>query len=120
MDRLVTSKEAAIVRWLLENAGLGDVTAYCVRPPEELRVVGGCACGCSSLDFQLDTRGAKIIADAIAAYPDGQNAGLILWGRDGNLVSLEVYDWHPGASSRVPAIENLLAFEEIGRRALEK
>jgi hypothetical protein len=43
--------------------------------------------------------GAGIIIDAVAVYSDGQEAGLILWGRKGELVSLEVYDHHPNASS---------------------
>ena len=69
----------------------------------QLRAIGRCGCGCSFLDFQDDRHGSKIIADAVALYPDGQRAGLILWGRDGAILSLEVYDFHPGASHRFPA-----------------
>lgn len=87
---------------------MGDVASYQIQPLEELRVLKGCDCGCSSLDFQLDAwGGATIIADALAVYPDGKKAGLILWGRAGEIVLLEVHDWHPEASHRFPDISNL-------------
>jgi hypothetical protein len=113
MDRTVTPLEGAVVEWLLEHAPVGDVTAYRLQPAEGLRVVGGCGCGCSSLDFQSDgARGGRIIADALAVYSDGQQAGLILWGRRDEIVSLEVYDCHPKASQRFPQISDLRTFEE--------
>ena len=108
MDRAITRDEAAVVRWLLDHAPIGDVTTYRTHPVEELRVVKGCDCGCSSLNFQTDGWSrADIIADALAVYADGQQAGLILWGREGELVLLEVYDCHPNASFRIPKISNL-------------
>ena len=118
MDRAVTPKEADIVRWLLDRAPAGDVTAYLLQPVERLRVAGGCDCGCSSLNFQPDLRGAGIIADAVAVFSDGQEAGLILWGRRGEVVALEVDDLHPGASRRALEISNLRTFEERGREPL--
>jgi hypothetical protein len=110
MDRTVTPDEAAIVAWLLDHAPLGDVTAYRLRPVEDLRVVGGCDCGCASLNFRPDAwgAGAAIIADALAVY--AERAGLILWGRAGEIVLLEVYDCDPGASHRFPQISNLRPF----------
>jgi hypothetical protein len=112
MDRPVTPEEAAVVAWLLDYAPVGDVTAYRLPPVEELRVVGGCDCGCASLDFQPHGwgAGAAIIADALAVYADGQQAGLILWGRAGEIVLLEVYDCDPGASHRFSQISNLRPF----------
>jgi len=56
--------------------------------------------------------GAGNIADALAVYSDGQQAGLILWGRRDEIVSLEVYDCHPKASQRFPQISDLRIFEE--------
>ena len=108
--------EAAVVRWLLDRAPVGDVTAYQQHRLEALRVIGGCGCGCSSLDFQPRTPGCTIIADALAVYPDGQEAGLILWGRDGKIVSLEVYDCQPESSrSRTPSVPKLsLAASDTG------
>ena len=108
VDRVIAPNEAAVVRWLLDNATVGDITAYRLHPVEELRVLEGCKCGCASLDFQANAWvGAKIIADAFAVYSDGRQAGLILWGRDGEISFLEVYDCHPNASHRFPEISNL-------------
>jgi hypothetical protein len=113
MDRAIAPNEAAVVRWLLDHAPVGDAAVYRIHPVEELRVVKGCDCGCSSLDFQPDAwRGAGIIADAFAVYSDGQTAGLILWGREDEIVLLEIYDCHPGASRRFPEISNLRSFKE--------
>jgi hypothetical protein len=80
-------------------------------------VVHGCNCGCASLNFQpkASAGGAKIIADAVAAYPDGRQAGLILWGRGGKIVWLEVYDFDPGASHRFPEVSNLRTWEQRGQ-----
>jgi hypothetical protein len=108
IERAISPNEVAIVQWLLDHTAVGDVTAYRAHPVEELRVVGGCDCGCVSMDFQPGGFGhSKIVADATAVYPDGQKAGLILWGRDGELTALEVHDYHPGSSHRMPEISNL-------------
>jgi hypothetical protein len=118
MERAITVDEAAVVRWLLEHAPVGDVTAYRLQPVEELRVVAGCDC-CSSLEFRPNGwGGASIIADAWAVYSDGHRDDLILWGRDGEIVLLEVVDYHSDASRRFPQVSNLRTFEERGRELL--
>jgi hypothetical protein len=118
-ERTITPTEAAVIRWLPDNAPIGDVTAYRALPVEELRVVGGCDCGCSTLDFQPHAwgPGSAIIADAYAVYPDGKTAGLILWAREGEIASLEVYDCHPEASHRAPEVSDLRNFAGPAERA---
>src|SRR5258708_4278680 len=115
MDRPIAPHEAAVVRWLLDNAPVRDVTPYLADPPEGLRVVGGCDCGCTSLEFQPRGAPTVMIADAVAVYPDGQQAGLILWGRDGKVVHLEVCEMDTGASHRVPEIADLRIWEHLFR-----
>ena len=114
MDRPITVTEAAVVRWLLDHAAMGEISAYASQAPEKLRVVGGCDCGCVSLDFLPKASGGKIIADALAVYPDGREAGLILWGRGGEIASLEVYDLHPNASHRSLELAHLRTWEQRG------
>ena len=119
MDRQISPHEAAVVEWLLDHAAMRDVTPYRTSAVRDLRVLKGCQCGCASLDFQPQAwGGAQIIADAIARYEDGQEAGLILWGRNGEIVLLEVYDFHPGASHRFPQISELLRWENRGKESL--
>ena len=118
MERAITADEAAVVRWLLDHAPVGDVTAYRLQPAEELQVVGGCDC-CSSLEFRANAwGGAGIIADAWAVYSDGHRDDLILWGRDGESVLLEVVDYQPEASRRFPQLSNLRNFFGRGQELL--
>ena len=121
MDRAISPNEVKVVNWLLDHA-LVDVTAYRLHPIEELRVVGDCGCGCSSLYFKPQEQRGKLqmLADELAVYPDGQRAGLILWGCEGEIVWLEVYDCHHESSYRVPNTSNLCTWDELGRRDLER
>ena len=114
-ERDITAHEAAIIEWLLDHAAMRDVTAYRAKAIPALRVVGGCDCGCASLDFLSKTSGpATMLADAVAVYPDKKQAGLILWGRDGEIVMLEVYEMDPVAD-RVPEIADLRRYEDLFR-----
>jgi len=120
MDRAISPNEVAVVKWLLDHASV-DVTAYRLQPVEQLRVVGGCNCGCTSLDFKpvRQREGKRILADELAIYPDGQRAGLMLWGLEGEIVMLEVYDCQPGSSHRFPDVSHLCTWDDLGRRDLQ-
>ena len=118
MDRPITSAEAAVVRWMLDHASV-DVSAYSGNSMESLRVVGKwCDCGCSSLNFQEEHKGKQVVADELAVYPDGQQAGLILWALHGEVVLLEVHDMDLNSSHRVPTVEVLRTYEEHGMKLL--
>ena len=121
MDRAISPNEVKVVSWLLDHA-LVDVTPYRLHPVERLRVVGSCVCGCASLYFkpQEQRGGVRRLADELAVYPDGQQAGLILWGCEGEIVWLEVFDFQPESSHRVPDVSNLCTWDELGRRDLER
>ena len=112
VDRPVTPEEVAIVQWLLDNAPVDDIAAYREQKPENLRVVEVCDCGCVSALFESDNRGVKMIAAATAKYLDGKRAGLILFGKEGRITWLEVHDWDPDASHRMPTIADLRRWEE--------
>jgi len=120
VDRAISSNEAEVVTWLLRNAAACDVAAYRLPPVEKLRVVGGCECGCASLDFEPKGQvgSGHMLADGVAVYPDGQKAGLILWGREGQIVWLEIYETVPGSSRRFPEISQLYTWEQLGQRGL--
>ncbi len=61
-----------------------------------------------------------MLADELAIYPDGQRAGLILWGLEGEIVMLEVYDCQPGSSHRFPDESNLCTWHDLGSRDLQR
>ncbi len=112
-ERDITAHEAAIIEWLLDHAAMRDTSAYRTKPIAALRVVGGCDCGCSSLDFASSATGARVIlADGLAVYSDQQKAGFILWGCGSDIVMLEVYEMDPVAN-RVPEIEDLRRWEDL-------
>jgi hypothetical protein len=95
--RRLTLDELAIVSTLLDLAGNAD--RWRLRLPE-LRVVGGCACGCPTVAFAPggDGRdgpdGLELIADAVVAGSGGD--AILLFGHDGELIRLE-YMWVGGA-----------------------
>jgi len=119
MDRPVTPSEAGVIRWLLDHAPVGDVSGYRLRPLEDLRVVGGCDCGCSSLFFGANEGHLRMIADASAVYSDGQE-DLILWGREGEPIWLEVGVYDPRTPHPFPEIANLRTWEQRGLELLER
>jgi hypothetical protein len=128
MEREISPSEVKVIDWLLDHA-LVDVAAYRLRPTNRLRVVGACNCGCASLFFNREALEGKIamaekgrlemIADELAIYPEGEQAGLILWGLADEIVWLEVYDFNPNSSHRVPCVSNLCTWEELGRKSLK-
>ena len=112
--RPVTPEEVTILRWLLDNAGVGDVASYRSRNLDELQVVGACDCGCVSAFFESDPSvRLEMIADAMAVYPDGEQSNLILWGRAGRIAWLEVCDVGPSSAHRMPTTANLRRWEDL-------
>src|SRR5258708_15120258 len=106
-DRQIAPHEAVVVQWLLDHAAVGDVKAYRIQPVDDLRVTKGCDCGCFSLFFQpLASGGVRMVADSWAVYSDGQKADLILWGREGKIVWLQIVDYDPRLPHRFPEISN--------------
>ena len=73
-------KRSEACRFALNHA-LIDVTAYRRPSVQASPVVGGCICGCSSQYFEPEgQRGdVQMLADELTVYPDGQQAGVILW-----------------------------------------
>jgi hypothetical protein len=77
-------------------------------------VLGGCRCGCRSIDFVPDSVASRPVRDAIGSTADGRRNGLILWGTDVAIHSLEVYDLDPDASHALPEVASLRTWEQLG------
>lgn len=112
MNRRISEAEAAIIRWLLEHPRPGEPTGPWSVAPTDLAVVGGCDCGCCSIDFDHESADVRPIRDATAVLPDGRQSGLILWGTDDRLHSLEVYDLDPDSSHQLPPVSGLRTWDK--------
>jgi hypothetical protein len=85
---------------------------------ESLEVIGGCRCGCPSIDLEVASAGANglptpvILADAES--PEGVSVGVILWARGGKLSGLEVHPWDGSDVIRLPRPETLSNLRTAG------
>jgi len=108
-NRPITASEAAVVGWLLDNASIEGSLSHLIESVARLRVVGLCGCGCASVDFEPAGQSgtARPIADAVAKDDQGRRCGVILWGLDGAISGLEVYEGEPGSAKALPSIDSL-------------
>jgi hypothetical protein len=103
--RRLTPGELAIVSTLLAMTHAGAARLRQQIPG--LRVVGGCGCGCPTIDFRDAPDGLELIADAEVAGTGGD--AILLFGHDGVLDRLE-YMWVGGpAPASWPAPDALRA-----------
>jgi hypothetical protein len=121
-ERQIVPDEADVVRWLLANAANTDVSAYSAESLTNATVVSACTCGCASIDFSFgedaadvtrdDLRATEIIAEGFAVWPDGARAGVMLWGKRGRLLGIELYDLGSDAARRFPTVQVMRRWEE--------
>jgi len=80
-----------------------------------LRVVSRCGCGCASVDFEAPTGDQlpSIVADAVAAGPNGEQLGLIVWAWEGRISGLEVYNFSEDAAP-LPVPDSICSYESAG------
>jgi hypothetical protein len=86
--RPLSDVEAAIVARL---HAINELPVPSKAELEALQVVGGCKCGCASVDFLPDIGAAHVLADGYGVTPSNIEVGLILWERDRQLSGLEIY-----------------------------
>jgi hypothetical protein len=98
-----------VIRAALERVPSASPAIELLIPVEDLRVVGQCECGCDSVDFvPSNAEHSRPIADGLAATPNGGMVGVIVWGTDDAVTSLEIYDLGAGDGNvRLPAPESI-------------
>ena len=107
--RPLTSDEHDLIEAML-GAVRSGVSRY-IGQLELAEVVGGCGCGCPSINFTVEPNDAGhppipvILADAES--PEGVAVGVILWARGGCLSGLEVHPWDGTDAIRLPHAESL-------------
>jgi len=106
--------ELELIEALLGAAGMG--AGRFLGQLARVAVVGGCGCGCPSIDLALEggaTDGVvKPVIVADAESPEGVPVGVILWARGGALSGLEVHPWNGSDSIRLPAPDSLMNFRK--------
>jgi len=114
--RPLTANEHDLIEALL-GAVRSGVSRY-IGQLEVAEVVGGCGCGCPSINFTVESTesGARpipvILADAES--PEGVAVGVILWARGGCLSGLEVHPWDGTDVIRLPRPETLCNLRTAG------
>ena len=114
INRELSIEEQALIKWLIAN-GSPEAKAYESQLPL-LRIVGGCDCGCPTVNFAVGSRREisgppRIIADFIGMTPAGIEVGVILFAAGEQISELEVYSLS-GAEGKfsLPAIASLHPF----------
>lgn len=122
-ERTTSPDEVDVVRWLLANAANKDVSEYSAESLQGAAVVAACPCGCASIEFSFAEdrdgvvggrdalRGKDILAEGFALWSDRTRTGVILWGRKGRLVGVELYDMG-GDLRRFPTVEVMRRWED--------
>ena len=113
--REISSDEIDVARWLLANGAMKDVSEYDAESLKGCTVISACPCGCASIDFvypgstkTAGLRSTSILAEAITRWPDGTQAGVMLWGNAGRLLGMELYELGgDDIARRFPTIEAL-------------
>jgi hypothetical protein len=96
--RPITQGELAVLRATLNKAANSPLSPDVLAGLEGLQVIGGCECGCDSIDFAEHDpqRPSRPIADGTGKTLAGGDVGIIVWGTDEAVTSIEVYDLGAG------------------------
>jgi len=118
--RTISPDEIEVVKWLLAHGAMKDASEYRAESLDGCEVVSACSCGCASIDFvyagsakTAGLRSPSIIAEAIARWFDGTQAGVMLWADVGKLLGIELYELGgDNIARRFPTVGALLRWED--------
>src|SRR5574341_1355123 len=98
INRRISDREIAVIRAALGGARVPGAEALVEPSLENLQVVGGCACGCASVEFARSEESVPsvVVADGIGTTDAGGMVGVLVWGEGGRLTGLEIYDLGAG------------------------
>jgi hypothetical protein len=94
INRPITQEEKAVILATLERAAVSPEFKALGASVDNLRAVDQCDCGCASVDFVEggSLQPAMPIGDGMGTTAAGGVVGVIVWGRDGGITGLEVYE----------------------------
>lgn len=107
--RYASAEERTVVRWMLEHAAREPGPGELIATVDRLEIAERCDCGCPSVEFVKEGQGAgaQILADATGRSNDGEPFSVILWGKEGKISGLEVFDYDGGAHFPLPHPDTL-------------
>jgi hypothetical protein len=113
--RPISEAEASVVERALTVAATDDSARVLYPLVRSLQVVSRCECGCASVDFCFPPQGkiARIVADAVAKSPNGEDIGLIIWAFGDQLSGLEVYSYSDNPAS-LPVVASISGYGSTG------
>lgn len=108
-ERPLTPEERRLARWMLEHGG--PEAREFLPQVDRARVVSRCACGCASIDLEVDGMpppggGMRVLGDFVFGGADDL-CGAFIYEQDGVLSGIEVYGLAGDAPPVLPAPEAL-------------
>ncbi len=108
IDRPISAEEVAVIRAALEHASTRPIALDVSSSVARLHAIARCGCGCESVDFAPHdpANPSAPIADGIGTTSQGEEVGLIVWGRPDAITGLEVYALG-GEGNKLPIPETI-------------
>ena len=98
-NRPINDDEVRVISTALQRCPEIPEAPALVPTLGDLRVVGGCECGCASVDFAIAKPEQRIpIADGLGMLANGERVGVIVWGTPNAVTGLEIYDMSASAT----------------------
>ena len=90
--RPITAAELAVLRRTVEVGSINEAEIPSLDGAESLQVIGRCACGCASIDFQHLRPGQlpSVVADASAETGTGEHLNVLVFATEGRSVGLVI------------------------------
>jgi hypothetical protein len=113
-NRPINDDEVRVVRTALQRCAEIPEASALVPSIGDLRVVGGCECGCTSVDFVITTsEQRRPIADGLGILANGERVGVIVWGTPKTVTGLEIYDMSATATDLpLSQLRSIIPWEE--------
>jgi len=113
-NRPINDDEVRVIRAALERCAEIPEAPVLVPTLSKLRVVGGCECGCASVDFAVATpEQRQPIAEGLGILANGEHVGVIIWGTPDGVTGLEIYDMSASATGLpLTQLQAIIPWEE--------
>ncbi len=93
--RAITPAELAVLRRAVQVGSIAEADVPSLDGAESLQVVGRCACGCASVDFQRLRPGhlPGLVADASGETGTGERVDVLVFASEGQFTGLEIVSY---------------------------